>query len=416
VYHLALWRTDTDTVEHGSWFRGQLYVHRCDLSWDGRWLVYFAMGPTTQHYSWTAVARPPWVRAELFYPKDDTWNGGGVWERPDRLWLNLPAGSEAREGDPSPASLGFGVRWGRSEYGEDEGPLYRRLDRDGWVRDDPPGVSYERRTAQGWMLSGGPQWVLQPSPELPALRLAYRGYSFNQGRVFRYSLDGHPALLDELVSWAGYDGSGRLVVARGAAVERYALADLASGAPSFRYDLGGLTPPPAPPPRPRPVAEREQITELGPDALGRYHFLGEPARRHEAEARAGYVVGGQDDLRAIAPLLREDRTWSFEKPQAYIVSEEGRFVLGGQLNEHVDAASGRPVLAAGEAVLEELPDGTWAITALNNCSYTYMPGPESWQAVTRALQGSDIPYPTGGFTEVYPLEGTWAEILAALRS
>lgn len=57
VYHLALWHTDTDTVEHGSWFRGQLYVYRCDLSWDGQWLVYFAMGPTRQYYSWTAVSR-----------------------------------------------------------------------------------------------------------------------------------------------------------------------------------------------------------------------------------------------------------------------------------------------------------------------------------------------------------------------
>lgn len=84
-------------VEHGSWFRGQLYVHRCDLSWDGQWLVYFAMGPTRQHYSWTAVSRPPWVKAELFYSMGDTWNGGGVWTGPGQLWLNLPVGTAARD-------------------------------------------------------------------------------------------------------------------------------------------------------------------------------------------------------------------------------------------------------------------------------------------------------------------------------
>lgn len=415
VYHLALWRTDSDTVEHGSWFRGQLYFHRCDLSWDGEWLVYFAMGPTRQHYSWTAVSRPPWVRAELFYPKSDTWNGGGVWDRPDMLWLNMPAGSPPREGDPAPRDLGFSVRWGRSEYGEDEGPLYRRLERDGWRRDDPPGKAFERRTAQGWMLSGGPEWVLQPTPELPALRMVHRGYSFNRGRVFTYHLEGYPELVDEQVSWAGYDGEGRLVVARGSGVERYTAADLRRGAPSFRYDLADLPPPPPPPPRPRQTIEPEAPAQLGPDGQGRYHFLGEPARRREAAGPSGHPIRGQDDLQALAPILREDRTWSFEKPQTYVVSEEGVFVLGGYINEHVDAAGGRPVLAAGEAVLEEQPDGSWAITALNNRSYGYMPGPESWDAVERALRDTGIAYPAG-FSEIYPLEDSWAEVLAVLRS
>jgi hypothetical protein len=244
VCHLALWHTDTDAIEHGSWFRGQLYLNRCDLSWDGRWLVYFALGPTREHYSWTAVSRPPWLRAELFYPKGDTWHGGGVWERPGQLWLNLPAGATARAGDPSPADLGFTVRRGLTEYGEDEGPLYRRLERDGWRRDDPPGAVYDRGTAQVWMHSGGPQWVLQPTPDLPALRMAYRGYFANRGRVFTYSLEGRPELIDEQVSWAGYDGAGRLLIARGPAVERYTPGDLERGAPSFRYDLGHLAPPP----------------------------------------------------------------------------------------------------------------------------------------------------------------------------
>lgn len=73
------------------------------------------------------------------------------------------------------------------------------------------------------------------------------------------------------------------------------------------------------------------------------------------------------------------------------------------------------MLAADEAVLEEQPDGTWAITALNNRSYGYMPGPESWAAVQRALHATGIRYPDG-FSEVHPLDGTWAEILAILCS
>lgn len=52
---------------------------------------------------------------------------------------------------------------------------------------------------------------------------------------------------------------------------------------------------------------------------------------------------------------------------------------------------------------------------MNNRSYGYMPGPESWSAVDAALRGTGIRYPDR-FAEVYPLEGTWAEILAVLRS
>jgi hypothetical protein len=78
VFHLVAWDTETDQFEHGSWFRGRLYPMRCDLSWDGQWLVYFAFGPTRELYSWVALSRPPWLKAEVLWPKQDCWHGGGV--------------------------------------------------------------------------------------------------------------------------------------------------------------------------------------------------------------------------------------------------------------------------------------------------------------------------------------------------
>ena len=33
--HLIKWNTETDEIEHGSWFRGQIDLRHCDLSWDG---------------------------------------------------------------------------------------------------------------------------------------------------------------------------------------------------------------------------------------------------------------------------------------------------------------------------------------------------------------------------------------------
>lgn len=417
VFHLVLWDTEHDTFEYGSWFRGKLYVRRCDLSFDGQWLVYFAMGPTRELYSWVALSRPPWLRAEALWPKSDTWHGGGVWLGPTRLWLNLSSCVQQREDDATPAQLGIHVEQSLAPYGEDEGPLFKRLKRDGWQRAGEWPAQRAKRTALGRPVLNDPGWMLQPTLAHPVLRMFYRGYFFNRGRVYTYSLDGYPQLLNDGVDWAGYDHAGRLVVTRGGALARYTLADLELGTPSFQADFTDLTPPPAPPLRPRPPSSTDEpLAQLGPDEAGRYHYLGEASNLRRATSRFGHPIRSQADLQRLTPILRDDRTWGFEKPQTYVVTGEGVFVLGGELNEHVDTAGGAAVLAAGEAVLEQQPNGTWTITALNNRSYGYMPQASSWTAVDAALRSSGITYPADGFSEIYPREGTWAEILEVLRS
>jgi hypothetical protein len=117
-------------------------------------------------------------------------------------------------------------------------------------------------------------------------------------------------------------------------------------------------------------------------------------------------------LTGLARLLASD---VFRRPQIYVVSLEGVFVLGGELEEDVAVAGGEPVLAAGEAILEEEASGRWRIAALNNRSYDYMPDGASWAAVDRALAATGIDYPREGFSEVYPLDGTWEDVLKTLR-
>jgi hypothetical protein len=163
--------------------------------------------------------------------------------------------------------------------------------------------------------------------------------------------------------------------------------------------------------RKKPVSS----VELGPDENGHYHYLGDPANLVRAGNCLGHLIHSQADLQKIAPILRQDRTWSFDKPQTYVVTTEGVFVLGGHLNEHVDVAGGKPVLAAGEAVLEE-ENEVWHIVELNNRSYGYMPDASCWQAVDKALCNTAIDYPRQGFTAIYPVEGTWADVLAILRT
>jgi hypothetical protein len=153
----------------------------------------------------------------------------------------------------------------------------------------------------------------------------------------------------------------------------------------------------------------------GPDAAGQYPYVGDRDKLPWAVQQAGHPIRTQADLQALAPILRQDQTWAFEKPQTYVVTVAGVFLLGGYLNEHVAVAGGKPVLAAGEATLEEQANGTWHITAINNRSYGYMPDASSWVAVDQALAQTGVAYPAG-FSEIYPREGTWIEILAILRS
>jgi hypothetical protein len=79
-YHLILWRMDSDTFEHGAWFRGRIYVERCDLSPDGTLAVCFCHGGRLRPGytdSWTVVSRMPWLHALALWPWGTTYGGGG---------------------------------------------------------------------------------------------------------------------------------------------------------------------------------------------------------------------------------------------------------------------------------------------------------------------------------------------------
>lgn len=79
------WNRENDTFEMGQWLKGRIYEERCDLSPDGKYLLYFALkGQDT----WTAISRVPWLKAIEFYPACGTWEGGGRFVTENRFWLN----------------------------------------------------------------------------------------------------------------------------------------------------------------------------------------------------------------------------------------------------------------------------------------------------------------------------------------
>ena len=138
------WDLATDTFSLGQWVRARLYERRCDLSPDGRHLIYFALNgrwESETRGAWTAISRAPYLKALTLYAKGDAWNGGGVFRDNKSYLLNgvheKPlldhSGLSCVGGAPPPGP-----------YGNNEclGVYYPRLLRDGWRMNDD--LSHQR--------------------------------------------------------------------------------------------------------------------------------------------------------------------------------------------------------------------------------------------------------------------------------
>ena len=155
------WDRKSDQFTVGQWFYGRIYERRCDLSPDGRHLIYFAMNgrwDSVVKGAWTAISRAPYLKALTLYAKGDCWNGGGLFMSSREYWLNDGCGHELqlndsrlRQTEKSP--------WHESYGGECPGVYYVRLQRDGWVMKytAPDSVGghitlFEKRVNAHWQL------------------------------------------------------------------------------------------------------------------------------------------------------------------------------------------------------------------------------------------------------------------------
>jgi hypothetical protein len=130
---LVLWHTDTDQFHEGQWLKGRIYERRCDLSPNGRRLIYFAADYKEPYFSWTAVSKPPYLTALALWPKGDGWGGGGLFERKHKILLNHRAAEmQLAEGFRLPRNLHIKPFGQRPGWGEDSPIVDARLSRDGW--------------------------------------------------------------------------------------------------------------------------------------------------------------------------------------------------------------------------------------------------------------------------------------------
>jgi hypothetical protein len=235
LFHVIRVNTVTGAYEQGAWFNGKLYPMRCDVSFDGEWLVYLAMGAGGD--TWSAVSRLPRLTAVTEHESGTTYFGGGYWRARDVLCANGWV--------PEPSKLPFRAEPLLARYGgEDLSVVYPRLERDGWRRRGGDwGHAAVMKKAKKYTAThaGDDGWIRQPSSKHPALIMWYAGY-LAHGYTFRFRVPAQPDLLDDDVDWANYDSRGQLVVARKGVVTIYGLRSRARFEPRHTLDFEPLRP------------------------------------------------------------------------------------------------------------------------------------------------------------------------------
>lgn len=135
-YHVIKINTQSAALERGSWFSGRLYTDDCDISFDGEWLVYNALGAGGA--VWTGLCRE-WENV-------GTWNGGGFFASRTQLQVNVGSKMKVTQA----VSLPFTCREDGIEH-DPPGKIIRpdpqtaRMLREGWRRLAPSQASERPR-------------------------------------------------------------------------------------------------------------------------------------------------------------------------------------------------------------------------------------------------------------------------------
>lgn len=232
LFHVMTWNTETDAIEHGSWFRGRLYPLEADVSFDGQWMVYFALGANGMD-SWTGICRLPMLKT--VWDAKSIIDGGGYWRGRNELYLNCRT-------DDVGSLLQLGIRAEAWNLGY-SGIFELRLKRAGWRLLGPmlPVTLQPNSTVSVIPSVSDRHWYCRPTARHPLLRMCYRG-SMSGQKEFDFSLDGFPSVVSADTDWATWDSLGQLLLARAGTVERWTLEDLEHGTPTTKIDFEGLTP------------------------------------------------------------------------------------------------------------------------------------------------------------------------------
>jgi hypothetical protein len=231
---LYLWHLDTDRIEPGQWLKGRIYERRCDLSPDGKHLVYFCAQWRKPMQTWTAISRPPWLTALALWPKGDAWGGGGLWDDDASIAVShAPSPITPMEGSVLPRKvkvreLGLG-------HGEDAPIWSERMRREGWrctVRGKSGAPDFGESPV--WKLDPPNEWEkASPTDRARVLTMRVHAVAERSGRDSEgdwYVIDhvvresGARGRVTELAlgrsEWADWAPSGDLLFAQGGVLHR----------------------------------------------------------------------------------------------------------------------------------------------------------------------------------------------------
>jgi hypothetical protein len=242
LFHVITVDTERHRVKQGSWFRGVLYVMRCDVSFDGKFMVYLAMGKPGPE-TWSGLCRLPWLKTLVDAEGVGASWGGGYFPERQVLMSN----GWRPEKIAASSEIPFTVSAGPLAYStsEDPGILYKRFERDGFRRlGESWGVEETSTNPYRITCTGDDGWGHRPSLHHPELKVRYLGF-WDSNHKFAFSLDQHPDVV-EGASWVTWDSGGNLWVAKPGVVEQFTLKDMPRGTPSFSLDVDGFEPPPKP--------------------------------------------------------------------------------------------------------------------------------------------------------------------------
>jgi hypothetical protein len=238
--HVAVigWDRRRDRFQMGQWLYGRIYEQRCDLSPDGRHLIYFAMNGRWNSRvkgSWTAISRAPYLKALTLWAKGDCWQGGGLFLSANKYWLN-GGGMHQLLQDDSGLAASLDYPWEEAYGGECPGVYYLRLQRDGWV------MHYTALDANGERVTRfekrlNDHWRLRKLAYSTLFRPAGRSVHFDRHQLWN-ARTGETADLPAW-EWADVDG-GRILWAESGRLFAARVARGGLGAAQALHDFNGL--------------------------------------------------------------------------------------------------------------------------------------------------------------------------------
>lgn len=200
-----------EKLELGSRFYGKFYPNRCDVSADGRFFLYFAMGKhqknyEKKHHCWTAICRPPNIRALLLFSHNDTWGGGGRFID-NRKFVYVAPGAHP--------DFDISKKFTFDEYAItfDESHGYND-----WVSGKGWETSLRSKFGIGeaWTKKQGPLNITREIGDRRKGDYSVLRYTVVDRKTGERLLEGGGD-----VQWMDFDNRGRLVVGRGASLEIY---------------------------------------------------------------------------------------------------------------------------------------------------------------------------------------------------